>query len=223
MAVSLYHQLLDAPDLKLLIDRVQAQLADEQQKRQEFYDWLTPEVKAEFINGEIVMHSPAKKRHLRANKRLFNLLETFVTLKGEGEVDTEKALVALTRNDYEADICYWRPAKADTFTDDTMQHPAPDLVVEVLSQSTEGRDRGVKFTDYAAHGVQEYWIVDPLAQTVETYLLDPDLHRYEPVEPLTIKATLRSGVVAGFAIPVRAIFDAEAYAAALQGIMGEAN
>ena len=223
MALSLYHQLLDAPDLKLLIDRVQQQLAAEQQKRQEFYDWLTPEVKAEFINGEIVMHSPAKGRHLFANQRLFTLLELYTSTQELGVVHTEKALVALTRNDYEPDICYWKLEKAKDFDGDTMRHPAPDLVVEVLSLSTEARDRGVKFTDYAAHGVQEYWIVDPLAQTVETYELDQDLKRYEPVEPLTIKATLRSGVVAGFAIPVRAIFDAEAYAAALRGIMGEAN
>lgn len=221
MAFSLYHQLLNAPDLKLLIDRVQQQLAAEEQKRQEFYDWLTPDIKAEFINGEIVMHSPAKKRHLRVNKRLFTLLETFVTLKGEGEVDTEKALIALTRNDYEPDICYWKPEKADTFDDDTMRHSAPDLVVEVLSRSTEARDRGIKFKDYAAHGVQEYWIIDPFEQTVETYELDQDLKRYEPVEPLTIKDQLNSQVVAGFVIPVRAIFEAEAYGEALKGLLGE--
>ncbi len=221
MAISLYQQLLQAPDLKLLIDRVQAQLADEQQQRQAFYAWLTPEVKAEFINGEIVMHSPTKGRHLFASQRLFTLLEVYVGMKGSGVVHTEKALVALTRNDYEPDICYWKPVKADTFNDDTMQHPAPDLVVEVLSQSTEARDRGITFEDYAAHGVQEYWIVDPLAQTVETYTLDPDLHRYEPVEPLTVKGTLRSEVVVGFAIPVRAIFEAEAYQAALRELMGE--
>ncbi len=41
--------------------------------------------------------------------------------------------------------------------------PAPDLIVEVLSESTEANDRGIKFEDYAAHGVVEYWIVDPMA------------------------------------------------------------
>ena len=221
MASSLYYQLLEAPDLKLLLDQVQAMLAAEQQKREEFYAWLTPSVKAEFINGEIVMHSPAKKRHLRASRRLFTLLENYVTLKGEGEVDTEKALVALTRNDYEPDLCYWGAEKAATFDDETMRHPAPDLVVEVLSPSTEDRDRGIKFQDYAAHGVTEYWIIDPLKQTVEAHTLDLDFMRYEPVPPLTIKDTLRSAVVAGFAIPVRAIFEPEAYQAALQELLAE--
>ncbi|GAB2598351.1 Uma2 family endonuclease [Spirosoma areae] len=42
-----------------------------------------------------------------------------------------------------------------------MKLPAPDLVIEVLSKSTARRDRGVKFTDYAANGIAEYWIVNP--------------------------------------------------------------
>lgn len=89
------------------------------------------------------MHSPVKRRHLRVSKLLFNLLQNFISLHDLGEVDTEKALVTLTRNDYEPDICFWRKEIADTF-DDTMQHPAPDLVVEILSKGTAKRDRGIK-------------------------------------------------------------------------------
>lgn len=221
MAASLYHQLLNVPNLKLLLDRLQKTLAAEAQKREEFYEWLTPEVKAEFINGEIVMHSPAKRRHLRPNKRLFTLLEAWVELNELGEVDTEKALIALTRNDYEPDICFWGPEKADTFEDDTMRHPAPDLAVEVLSKTTEQRDRGIKYDDYAAHGVQEYWIIDPYAQTVETFLLDREFMAYEATGTLTVKDLLRSQVVVGFEVPVRAIFEQEAFQEALRQLVGE--
>jgi hypothetical protein len=41
---------------------VQAMLDEEKRKRQEFYDWLTDDVKAEFINGEVILHSPVKRR-----------------------------------------------------------------------------------------------------------------------------------------------------------------
>lgn len=47
---------------------------------------------------------------------------------------------------------------------------APDLVVEVLSPSTGGRDRGYKKDAYGKYGVREYWIVDPANRTVEQYL-----------------------------------------------------
>ena len=46
---------------------------------------------------------------------------------------------------------------------------APSLVVEVLSPSTELRDRGVKMRAYAAAGVEEYWLVDVVSKRVEVY------------------------------------------------------
>lgn len=48
---------------------------------------------------------------------------------------------------------------------------APDVVVEVISESTESRDRTFKFKRYAQEGVKEYWIVDPSKKTVEIYEL----------------------------------------------------
>ena len=207
---------MDTPDLKLLLERVQDTLQSEAEKRDEFYEWLTPEIKAEFINGEVVMHSPAKRKHLEVNEHLFILLHTWVRFQSLGKVSIEKALIALTRNDYEPDICFWRKEVADAFDGDTMRHPAPDLVVEVLSKSTEARDRGIKFQDYAAHGIQEYWLVDADQETVEAFTLNLESMGYEGGERLTVKDTLKSHAVPGFEIPVRAIFEPQAYAAAVK-------
>ena len=44
---------------------------------------------------------------------------------------------------------------------------APDLVVEVLSPSTAPMDRVLKLNRYAEAGVREYWLVDPVARTIE--------------------------------------------------------
>jgi len=46
---------------------------------------------------------------------------------------------------------------------------APDLVVEILSESTEKTDRTSKKVLYERHGVKEYWIIDPAEQAVELY------------------------------------------------------
>ena len=56
--------------------------------------------------------------------------------------------------------------RAGIVTDANIQG-APDLVVEVLSLSTAGYDRGYKQVLYGRHGVREYWIVDPDAETVD--------------------------------------------------------
>ena len=153
------------------------------------------------------MHSPVKRGHLRASGNLSTLLRLYVQFNDLGEVDVEKAMVTLTRNDYEPDICFWRKEVADSFTDDTMQHPAPDLVIEILSKSTAKRDHGIKFEDYAAHGVGEYWLVDPIRQLVEQYKLDEAFMAYEAVCTFKLPDSITAVTVPGFTIPVRAIFD----------------
>ncbi|RED75801.1 Uma2 family endonuclease [Cohnella phaseoli] len=54
----------------------------------------------------------------------------------------------------------------------------PDLVVEVLSPGSRKRDRLHKFQIYARHGVPEYWIIEPVAQTLERFELNSEL-QYE--------------------------------------------
>ena len=48
----------------------------------------------------------------------------------------------------------------------------PDLVVEVLSESTMKNDLGRKKDAYEKYGVREYWIVDPWSQRIDVYLLE---------------------------------------------------
>lgn len=201
---ALLQRLLQSPRLKLYAREIEDTLADEAERRQAFYAQLSEGDKAEFINGEVVMHSPVKYRHNKVGGNLYRLLSSYAMVQDLGYVGYEKILISLTRNDYEPDICFFAAEEAERFTADPMNFPAPSFIVEVLSDSTEERDRGVKFDDYAAHGVQEYWIIDPTTEIVEQYLLVGD--QYE----LAIKANsgqLRSLTVTGFEIPVRALFD----------------
>ncbi len=199
-----FEQLLASPRLQLYAQKIGDVLAREAQRRQDFYAQLSDSDKAEFINGEVIFHSPVRLRHNRTAKRLLTLLDAYVLQHELGYVGFEKILISLTRNDYEPDICFFDNRKASLFAPDQMRFPSPDFVVEVLLDSTAERDRGIKFDDYAAHEVSEYWIIDPVSETVEPYrLVGQD---YE----LVVKAqngTLRSVAVSGFTIPVRAIFD----------------
>ncbi|MEM6474222.1 MAG: Uma2 family endonuclease [Planctomycetota bacterium] len=210
--------LLGRPDLPKIAERLNAALREERERRMKFRQELSPSVKAEFIGGETVMHSPAKARHLRATDNLTNLLRNFVAIGKLGEVFSEKALVCLTRNDYEPDICFFGNEKASQFESTTMEFPAPDFVVEVLSESTKHRDRGVKFDDYAEHGVGEYWIIDCEDASVEQYLLEPEARQFRLARKLT-EGEIESTVIPGFRIPVRAIFDREVNQKTLRSIL----
>ena len=101
-----------------------------------------------------------------------------------------------------------------------MKHPAPDLVVEILSRGTAKRDRGIKYEDYAAHGVREYWLVDATRQTVEQFRLDEEFMAFDAVGNFHINDTITALTVPGFTIPVRAIFEPEANRTALRMLLG---
>ncbi len=203
MQVSLT-QILEMPNAAILAERLKNALDEEQQKRRHFYEIILEDRKMEFINGEIIFHSPAKLRHTNSIKLLVKLLDTFVARNGLGYVGSEKMLISLTRNDYEPDICYFEKEKSKNFTPVQMQFPAPDIVVEVLSPSTEKIDRETKFQDCAAHGIREYWIIDAEHETIEQYHLQNE--EYE----LLLKAkdgTIESFVLPEFKILIRSVFD----------------
>ena len=204
--LTLLEQLLDDTELPKMVSILNAKLDDEHRRREQFYEDLRADQKAEFINGEVVRHSPAKAKHLKARENLERLLGTFVAVRQVGEVHSEKALCSFTRNDYEPDICFFSETKAASITAETVKFPVPDFAVEVLSDSTERKDRGVKFRDYAAHAVREYWIIDADDELVEQYLLKGTAYE------LRLKSgsgEIESAVVSGFRIPIRAIFDGE--------------
>lgn len=197
-------QTLEMPDVVLFARKLQSALEAEEQKRRHFYEIVEENKKMEFINGEIIFHSPVRLQHNQATGLIYTLLKAFVAKHQLGFVGIEKIMVSLSRNDYEPDVCFFGIDKAKDFKPKQVQFPAPDLVIEVLSDSTEKNDREIKFQDYAAHGVAEYWIIDPEKQIVEQYVLENE--RYE----LSVKAKdgeISSVVLLEFKIPVRAIFD----------------
>lgn len=216
MPTSLLDSLLDAPDLPELLQEAQRAWENEQKLRQKFYNDITEERKWEFIQGEVIMHSPALNRHLIASEHILYLLSAHVRVHDLDIVRHEKAMTTFPRNDYEPDVIFFGPTKTALIKGDTLRFPIPDLIVEVLSPSTEFRDRGIKFKDYALHGVAEYWIIDTVAETVELHRLSSNV--YAPAERQA-DGLLTSDVVPGFEIPVRAIFDEKVNLKTLQAIM----
>src|SRR5262245_21295118 len=116
--VTLPLELKEAPELALYEQQIHDLLEGERQLREKFRQDLSPSVRAEFINGEVIVHSPAVARHIVAKKRLLTLLDAHVNVHRLGLVLDEKALVALTRNDYEPDLSFFGPAKADIIQPD---------------------------------------------------------------------------------------------------------
>jgi len=190
------------------VNRLKRIANEEMKLRELFYDTITEQQKAEFINGQTIMHSPVKLMHSKASDNLMTLLNLFVQKHDLGFVGHEKILISLTRNDFEPDICYFNKEKSDKFTPNQMKFPAPDFIAEILSESTEKIDRGIKMLDYALHQVQEYWIIDPENQTIEQYKL---VKKKYQLEFKAKNGNIKSITMPNFEIPVQAVFDKQEF------------
>jgi Uma2 family endonuclease len=218
--VNYAQKILQSPDALQQLEILHKAVEAEKRRRHEFREWITPDVKAEFINGETIIHSPTKRRHWKVTDLLSSLLSIYARIKDIGIVGVEKVMISLTRNDYEPDLVFFSKEKSDLFTDDQVLFPAPNFVVEILSKKTAPKDKGVKKQDYAAHGIPEYWIIDPVSQQIQQYVLIlPEDKQYAPPRVLTMDDMIESRVIEGFSIPVRAIFESQANIEALQQLL----
>jgi Uma2 family endonuclease len=80
----------------------------------------------------------------------------------------------------------------------------PDLVVEVLSRSTAARDRGRKLELFERYGVPEYWILDPIARTLE---LQANVEgRFQTIGAYDEVATITSATLPGLRFATADLF-----------------
>ena len=89
--------------------------------------------------------------------------------------------------------------------------------MEELSSGTISNDCGVKFLDYQLHGVPEYWIINPEPLMLEQYILDGN--EYQLAKKVK-KGMIKSVVVEGFEIDVKALTDDQAFLDAMKKMMG---
>ena len=123
----------------------------------------------ELLNGELMMVPAPNIRHQSILLVLGSELRRFVQEHELGEVFVAPVDVVLSDTDVvQPDVLFISRAREDRITDENVRG-APDLVIEILSPSTADRDLGYKHELYGRHGVLEYWIIDPVAETVAVH------------------------------------------------------
>ncbi len=176
-----------------------------------FLDEVAETRKSEWIDGKLVVQSPASKNHLSVSKRLTRLMSSHADRYDLGYVAFEKALINLDEGiqNFEPDIVFFNKKKVEAMSSTTSMFEAPDFVVEILSKGTTKNDRGVKFINYEKFGVSEYWIVDPKLKTIEQYILQNIKYKkkYKLTQIFKIGEYIESEMLKNFSIPVRALFD----------------
>jgi Uma2 family endonuclease len=160
----------------------------------------------EILDGDHYVSPAPARRHQRAALKLGGRLDTFVEENSLGEVLIAPYDVVLSPHDIaQPDVLFVSKERAGISTEKNLQG-APDLLIEILSDRTRKRDEEIKRDLYERFGVKEYWLVDPVRQTVLVYRREGD--RFHRAGRFSAAAgdVLTTPLLLGLEIPLREIF-----------------
>jgi len=165
----------------------------------------------ELIDGEVYNMSPAPRRiHQIVLGNLFFLIKGY--LKGKNcEVYGAPIDVRLPLTKDNSDIKIDTVVQPDIVVvcdqsklDDAGCIGAPDLVIEIISESTANKDLKIKFNLYEKVGVKEYWIVFPDEKIIQIYKLVNNEYGKPEVYDLDDKVTV--GLFTDLVIDLKEVF-----------------
>lgn len=140
--------------------------------------YALPEGKrAELIDGRMYMMAPPNRRHQKLISELHYKIRDYIHQKqGLCEIYPAPFAVLLNKDDrnyVEPDIAVI--CDPNKLTDKGCVG-APDWIIEVVSPSSQQMDYGIKLFKYRTAGVREYWIVNPMKNTITVFDFDQEEH-----------------------------------------------
>jgi Uma2 family endonuclease len=169
--------------------------------------WDTPDdgKRYEVIDGALYVTPPPGWGHQRGITKLILIVGGHVYQNGLGEVVPAPIGVKLDdENGIEPDLVYVSNERRQIIVERGVLG-APDLIVEVLSPSTQSRDRGIKMRRYAAAGVPHYWMLNYRDPALEAYRLTAE--GYQMVGHFRPGDVFRPEVFPGLEIRIGDIFE----------------
>ncbi|HMB54796.1 MAG TPA: Uma2 family endonuclease [Thermoanaerobaculia bacterium] len=161
----------------------------------------------ELIDGEHFVTPAPIPKHQLAVVNLVTALHRFVADHSLGRVLTAPIDVVLSDTDVvQPDVLFVAADRLSIIGEKNLQG-APDLVVEVLSDSTRRTDEITKRRLYERFGVGEYWLIDPLLESAKVYRPGDDGAYTRVAEPSVEQGGgLDSPLVPGFEMAIGELF-----------------
>ncbi len=140
-------------------------------REEDFYRLAGEDDDWEYLDGRIVMHSPASIRHEDLFRFLITLLSNYLDEKDGGSVFGSRYPMRLDPKwSPEPDILFVREEREHLLQPKCLEGPA-DLVVEIVSESESHLIYREKLPRYREAAIPEIWIVDPLRPEVHAEVL----------------------------------------------------
>lgn len=158
----------------------------------------------EIIEGELYVGPPPIWRHQLIATELHFRLRAYLGMGSRGRIAAEAGIRLSNEDVVKPDLVVFLEEHRERIDEAAAAAGTPDLVAEILSPGTAGRDLRDKRALYERSGIPEYWIVDPVAETIQVLVLAGDAYREAAL--YRRGDTLVSSLLPGLEIPVAEIF-----------------
>ena len=141
---------------------------------EEFLELCDEDIRAEFVDGEVIVFSPTSIRHGDISVFIVTLIRMFVDKNNLGKVWSDNIQVRLRPGLRRVPDLIFVAKGSKVKIKETEIEGAPDLLVEIVSPDSVDRDWRDKYYDYQQARVKEYWIIDPNTNRFEIYCLNEE-------------------------------------------------
>ena len=166
---------------------------------EQFLEWCEEDIWAEWVDGEVIIMSPASRKHQQIADFLSAILRIFSETKNLGltisapfsmRLDTTSAV-------REPDLLFISTANLHRLKESYLDGPA-DIAIEIISPESIERDREDKFAEYEQAGILEYWLIDPVHEQAEFYILKQGRYHLADISD----GIFRSHILPGFDLQI---------------------
>lgn len=158
----------------------------------------------ELYDGEVVVVPSPLPRHQIVAQNLSYPFNAYAAEHGGLALISPIDIVFSEYDVVQPDVVFFEASRRHLIRLDAPIRHAPDLAIEVLSPTTAAIDRGKKMRMLARYGVREYWIVDPVAETIEIHTLVSGT--YALAQTLVATDQIRSPLLPDFSFAAAATF-----------------
>ncbi len=124
----------------------------------------------ELVDGVVILSPSPNPRHQQVLVEIAYQIKAFLKLNPIGSLYAEVDVKFTNELVYRPELVFLRRDRVRQNWERISE--SPDLIVEIISPESRRYDRETKKDDYQRYGVQEYWLIDPIMESLEFYRLE---------------------------------------------------
>ncbi|WP_276917392.1 Uma2 family endonuclease [Aneurinibacillus aneurinilyticus] len=163
----------------------------------------------EYVDGVIFMSPSPSTKHQRISSRLHARLFNFLDQKKSGcEVFHAPFDVELQKEGVDGKKIVIPDLSIICDKNGFMENKyigVPAIIIEILSPSNQSHDLVFKLNLYMQYGVKEYWIINPMLNAIQLYVLDESM-QYQQMDVIREQGIIKSHVLQGFQVQLEELF-----------------